>query len=210
MLHATARSVDYHTTIEVQRPRLFVANRHVQKSELLRFAPVTRSTAWRGALSFSCFPIGAWAALLAQVAEPVCPCPTQPGILAKPQCVLNGCGNYPWSASGEGESAGGRSICALTCDPDAQVPPGLSNCQPGATCERKSKEPAAPRPNLPHRMNVPCTCSARPEARPRSILPRTREQSIPLTRNRRAARRRPLLQACLVPASPRRASARSR
>eukprot|EP01050_Picozoa_sp_SAG11_P014512 SAG11_NODE_1797_length_4246_cov_2.922354_6_plen_365_part_00 len=70
------------------------------------------------------------------VAEPVCPCPAPPGILAKPQCVLKGCGNLPWVASGQGLSAGERSICALTCDPDAKVPTGLTNCQSGAVCER--------------------------------------------------------------------------
>jgi hypothetical protein len=26
-------------------------------------------------------------------------------------------------------SAGGRSICALTCDPDAMVPAGMTNCE---------------------------------------------------------------------------------
>ena len=66
--------------------------------------------------------------------EMVCPCgggtdaAGQP-LLARPQCVATDCGPYP-------NDLQRRPLCALTCDPDAAVPPGRHNCQPGATCER--------------------------------------------------------------------------
>ena len=66
--------------------------------------------------------------------EMVCPCgggtdtSGQP-LLAQPQCVVTDCGLDPRALQR-------RPLCALTCDPDAVVPPGRSNCQPGATCER--------------------------------------------------------------------------
>jgi hypothetical protein len=66
--------------------------------------------------------------------EMVCPCgggtdaAGQP-LLARPQCVVTDCGPYP-------NDLQRRPLCALTCDPDAAVPPGRHKCQPGATCER--------------------------------------------------------------------------
>ena len=65
-----------------------------------------------------------------------CPCVAPPDangkpILAQPQCILTNCADTP--ARFHSDS---KPMCALTCDPDATVPPGRSNCQPGAMCER--------------------------------------------------------------------------
>lgn len=66
--------------------------------------------------------------------EMVCPCGGGTDaaghlLLAQPQCVVTDCGPYP-------NDLQRRPLCALTCDPDATVPPGRHKCQPGATCER--------------------------------------------------------------------------
>ena len=81
-----------------------------------------------------------------QKSKLVCPC-TAPNdangrpVLAKPQCILTGCGCTGTDVQcGSGNRFAGRidgpqPLCALTCDPDAKVPAGRSNCQEGAVCE---------------------------------------------------------------------------
>jgi hypothetical protein len=66
-----------------------------------------------------------------------CPCSAPPDksgqpVLARPQCVVTDCGDGGLTV----KSLQRQPLCALTCDPDAAVPPGRSKCQPGATCER--------------------------------------------------------------------------
>lgn len=66
----------------------------------------------------------------------LCSCAAPPDangkpILAQPACILTNCADT--RAFNRADS---RPLCALTCDPAAIVPPGRSNCQPGATCER--------------------------------------------------------------------------
>lgn len=75
----------------------------------------------------------------------VCPCAAPPdangnAILAKPQCIATDCNTEPtsecWGTNCKKRLDRRRPLCALTCDPDAVVEAGQSNCQPGASCER--------------------------------------------------------------------------
>jgi len=126
-------------------------------------------------------------------AKMVCPCPVPPDengkpILATPQCVLTDCGDE----MGYDMDPGGP-LCALTCDPNAKVPAGRSNCQPGAVCEPVPNAAFSPAGlcTFPNTTESLPTSRATTPATPASRRPRAGRGRTTRARRPRAARARP-------------------